>query len=290
MTNCGGGHGIDRMKDAVYYFRDNHDKLAHIDQLSDAEAKDLQAQAEELDGRAAVIRALPAFRLGWKGFALETYATFDGTRQLNSGVFQPRLDLPSVTDAGVIVGYAHAVNPVKGLHAGVAVKYFNRWYGFHSYSLEEAAELPSPGDVLEFDQRLTGGGVDLGLFYATTSRLTVGVQAQDVATFGDVRPDMALNAGLRYALAQRINLVADYRDVLDSRGLPVPMHVHFGGELDLSILRLRAGAYQGYPTAGVGVNLWLIKVDAVYYARERGAKIGYEPEDNVAVEVQVGLD
>ena len=175
-------------------------------------------------------------------------------------------------------------------YAGVSVKYFQRYSTVTNFTFQEAIDGPEALDAFDADAARTGVGIDVGTLWEINPEFDVALVAQDLITLGDVTPDMSLNLGLRYALLQRLNLVADYRDLLDSSGDPIPMHLHMGGELDLTLLRLRGGLYQGYPTAGVGINLWLIKLDVVYYARERGEKLGYAPEDNVAVELQIGLD
>ena len=286
----GGVGGLTQMKDVVNFFKDNKSDLERIDQLPSWRVAELDREAEKLDGKGGTIRAFPAIRLGWRGVGIQSYAVFDGTPQMNSGVFQPRLDLNAYSDIGVIAAYGRPVNLGMLWYAGASVKYFNRWQTIRSFSLEDAVNTPGLGDVVDLKNRQTGIGVDLGALVPVTRKVTLGVVAQDAVTMGDVNPDMSLNLGVHYRVLPRLNLVADYRDLLNASDVSVPMHVHMGGELDLTLLRLRGGFYQGYPTAGVGVNLWLIKLDAVYYGRERGSKLGYEPEDNVAVELQIGLD
>jgi len=286
----GGVGGIRELKDVVDFFNAHQDELKTIDQLPPGRAEELDKEAEKLDGKGGTIRLFPALRLGWRGFAIQTYAIFDGTPQMNSGVFQPRLDLRAYSDIGVIAGYARRIRAFGDWYAGLSVKYFNRWEVYRSFSLEDAAKTPGFSDVVDLKNKKAGFGVDLGALYPVNRKLTLGLVAQDLITLGGVKPDMSLNFGVHYALLKRLNFVADYRDIFNSEDVPVPMHVYFGGELDLTLLRLRGGFFQGYPSVGVGLNLWLIKLDAVYYGRERGKKIGYKPEDNLAVELQIGLD
>jgi len=287
----GGVGGINELISVYNYFKDNKDNLQHIDQQPPDKVAELDAKARELDGKGGTLRMFPAVRLGWQNFAIQTYATFDGSPVMNTGVFQPRMDLRSVSDIGIIAGYGRRMQVfMDRWYAGVSVKYFKRWVTFNSFSLEDAAAGPGIGDVIDLKNNRTGIGVDVGTLFPVGRKLTVGVVAQDLVTLGDVKPDMSLNLGMHYELLKRVNFVADYRDLFNSEDVPLPMHVYFGGELDLTLLRLRGGFYQGYPTAGLGVNLWLIKLDVGYYGRERGQKLGYEPEDNLAVELQIGLD
>lgn len=286
----GGIGGVAGLTDVANFFKDNRDNLESIDQLTQAEAQQLDQDARVLDGKGFTIRLFPAVRLGWQGIAIQTYANFDGSPMMNTGVFQPRLDVAAYSDVGIIAGYGRQMRILMDRwYAGVSVKYFNRWVVSKSLSLEDAVD-PSFGEIVDLKNRLTGIGVDVGTLFPVGRKLTVGAVAQDLVTLGDVKPDMSLNLGLHYQLLKRLNLVADYRDLLNSSDVPMPMHLYMGGEFDLTLLRLRGGFYQGYPTAGLGVNLWLIKLDAVYYGRERGEKLGYEPEDNIAIELQIGLD
>jgi hypothetical protein len=55
------------------------------------------------------------------------------------------------------------------------------------------------------------------------------------------------------------------------------------------ILSVRAGAYQGYATAGATLDFWLVKLDAATYAEELGLEAGQRPNRRHMVQVTVGF-
>ena len=297
---AGGVGGITQAQEIVQYFGDNEADLNDIDQLDGERISELDRQAESFDGTGGVVRAFPAVRLGWRNFAFQTYGTFNGVPRLNSGLFQPRLDLNGYSDIGAIAGYSRQF-AYRGRtldfrwYLGVALKGFGRFGINHGFTLDEATQgAKFYGELADaVDQHPDYGfGLDVGaiLPLARDRSAGIGLVAQDIATYGDVRPDMSVNAGVYYRVLPRVHLVADYRDLLNKSGMPWQMHFHFGGELDLTMLRFRAGAYQGYPTFGMGVNLWLLKIDFVYYSQERGERLGEFTEETLALELQFGID
>jgi len=296
----GGIGGITQAQEIIDFYKANEEKLRNIASQSPAQVTALDDQARALDGTGGVARVFPAVRLGWRNFGFQTYASFNGVPQIDSGVFQPRVDLNGYSDIGVIAGYSRPFYyRTRRLdirwYGGVAVKVFGRWGVNHGFTLTEATQgyefynevINAVDDTPEY-----GVGADIGLLIPLTRdrSASIGVVAQDAITYGQVRPEMSINVGGHWRILPRVNLVADYRDILNTSDTHWPMHLHFGGEFDLTMLRLRAGAYQGYPTLGMGVNLWLLKVDVVYYSQERGERLGHLTEKNIALELQVGLD
>jgi hypothetical protein len=68
--------------------------------------------------------------------------------------------------------------------------------------------------------------------------------------------------------------------------------IHAGVEVALPLLTLRAGLNQGYYTAGVGLNLGLIHVDAATYGVELGAYPGQQEDRRYVAQFtfQLGFD
>lgn len=87
---------------------------------------------------------------------------------------------------------------------------------------------------------------------------------------------------------------ADVRDIAPSNnehvffesGLKKPFgenlytRIHLGAELRWWFFRFRGGAYQGYPSFGLGLDIPFLKLDYAYYARERGLRAGDDEEKN----------
>jgi hypothetical protein len=94
----------------------------------------------------------------------------------------------------------------------------------------------------------------------------------------------------------RWTLTADVRDILSPDehiffqngikkvfGEDIYTHVHLGAEFRYWFLRFRGGAYQGYPSGGLGVDIPFLKIDYAFYSRELGEKAGDLRETNHVV-------
>ena len=61
--------------------------------------------------------------------------------------------------------------------------------------------------------------------------------------------------------------------------------IHVGAEIQLGFMDVRAGFYQGYFGYRLGIDLWLLQLDAALYTVEKGIYAGQTPEQKL----QVGL-
>jgi hypothetical protein len=67
-------------------------------------------------------------------------------------------------------------------------------------------------------------------------------------------------------------------------------NVHLGGEVSLlRFLKVRGGFNQGYLTAGVGLNLFVIELDATYYSRELGNYAGHRQNEALVIGTKIKL-
>lgn len=165
-----------------------------------------------------------------------------------------------------------------------------------------------------------GFGSDLGLLYQPTERTNIGLMVQDflgtkmkfdalVAEKG--YPAQAAresvihprtNVGVAIVpkkllwllpTSDRWTFSADVRDIFikDEHvlfedgfkhiiGDNFATHFYAGAEFRYWFLRFRGGAYQGYPTLGLGLDIPVIKVDYAFYSRELGFHAGDQREQN----------
>jgi len=65
--------------------------------------------------------------------------------------------------------------------------------------------------------------------------------------------------------------------------------VHVGGEYQTKMLSLRGGFNSGYPSFGVGLNLWLVKLDYAFYGDELGMYAGQIVEWNHMISASIGF-
>jgi len=192
------------------------------------------------------------------------------------------------------------------LGVGATLKYLQR--GQASDSRVSFLQLDSY-DTPPF-QRGKGYGLDLGALYQPTSRINVAATWMDFGgtqlTFDakaaedgfDAKPartdgiPQRLNVGVAWTPARlgfgpiglptgdRLTLAADVRDILneDSKVLldggliadSAGKHIHLGAEYRWWFLRFRAGANQGYATAGLGIDIPVLKLDYAFFSDEEG--------------------
>jgi len=122
--------------------------------------------------------------------------------------------------------------------------------------------------------------------------------ADELTDYGYVIP-MSLTAGFGYDSPQKelvdFRFAADYThtfytDPAAAARDSVFKNIHAGAEVSLlRMIKLRGGINQGYFTAGVGLNLLVLEVNAAYYSREMGNYAGHKQNEAFAVGAKIKL-
>ncbi len=212
----------------------------------------------------------------------------------------PKLKVNSVADAGVALGYAHAVN--DELSIGANGKFVMRKSLNRTYTLPEITS----GD---FDDRLEddaedGSGVliDLGALYrfgeisVSNSRLRpqVGMTVSNLlgSDMGDAE-DLPVHVDLGFALrSDAVTIAFDYVDLLENfdQDSDIPKRIRVGAEYVYNQkFAFRAGFYQGYPTFGFGLIGNKIQLDLLSYAEEVGTYSGQRDDRRYAFRFALGF-
>ena len=76
----------------------------------------------------------------------------------------------------------------------------------------------------------------------------------------------------------------EYRNIIESGRAVLGIELGF---LDDHLV-IRGGLSQGYLSAGIGVDLWALKIDAAYYWREFGMVAGSKGVDALTVRLTIG--
>jgi hypothetical protein len=227
-------------------------------------------------------------------------------------------------DIALMGGYAFAI-PLGGgssLDVGFLAKGFLR----ARYRLQESvlsfASLIMGGDMSQLSQKpfdlITGIGVDLGALVRLGGGFSMGLAARDafspcfIAAFPSLDAflnqaapgnaygivPVSLDFGIAWApdlglLSRSIGkllIVADYRDIVSlfqplARNAILNLSLGVEARL-LSVLSLRAGIYEAYPSAGLGLDLGFMKMNLAMYGRELGLEPGSRPLFNVGLGFQ----
>ena len=141
--------------------------------------------------------------------------------------------------------------------------------------------LLETGDREEIDPEQTSNAqpatsFDLGVLYAPEdSKLTYGLMVEDIFEPKVNFPDMTteslesltlsrkVNFGVAFKGIPKVILAADLHNVTSN-----DRTFHIGGEVDLSLLRLRVGLDNGNLTYGLGLKLLFLNLEAAYSQKE----------------------
>lgn len=279
--------------------RDFYDEAKDVDFENTDEVADLlrDHMGEFLHARVSLFPhfVMPNFGVGLIGNASADAAPHN--------VAFPEAEVDARGIAGIQVGGAMPVIEDR-LRLGGAVKFMRGWKLDQTYTVVDIADE-------NFDQRVkddlgkgSGFGLDLGGIYTFDGVLlkpSVGVALQNVfdtdMSEGGELP-MQLNVGI--AATEEfwgwltVNAAADWVDVFGNlsesgEDYDLAKRLHAGLEAWLTRrLGLRAGLYQGNPTFGATVDLWVLKAEYATYAEEIGTKAGARDDRRHVVQVSLG--
>jgi hypothetical protein len=203
-------------------------------------------------------------------------------------------------------GGAFAMGPKKELRLGAALRFVHRTGSMRNLLVSDLAGKKSALKD-EFTQNGSGIGSDIGMQYRlpNTGRteLTTSFVWHDIGktSYGGAmdqnRPtrtddDMVVGLGLRFPIGGRKNrrlerrygpdrssssltFALDYSHLNISPNVEhLPKHFHLGTNLDLPILSVQLGMNQTSFTAGLGFDLWAMKINLATYGEELGSYAG----------------
>lgn len=214
----------------------------------------------------------------------------------------PDLNVTYIKDQVMTAGFALPIAPLTSL--GVSLKQINRLGGNEDISLGILANGADLDGILDqFQDQGVGYGLDLALMTrieAPFFQPTLTMVWHDVGftnfsrTAGSAAPDV-----------QRDNLIFGAGGLLDLPGLdlragieyrhitlggePLGKKVHVGAELSLPLIDLRIGANQGYTTYGVGIDLFLMRLDVAMTTEELGVYPGQDPQKRYMAGLSMSL-
>jgi hypothetical protein len=243
------------------------------------------------------IGASGASALAFPNFGFAAYGNVSLDFLASNPVY-PTIDINGIYDYGLEFGTAFNLTPSLAL--GFNVKRVVRTGG--TATLGPGIILSPSFGTSTIQNALTATGVgyggDVGLLWRGDSLLnpTVSVCWQDIGyttfypSLGSPSPP-PLEDNLTLGLSTYQSLLGfgwgagiEYRHI-NNVDVDISKKFNAGLELDLGIIDARGGYYQGWPTYGASVDLWLLTLDAAQYTIERGAVAGQNPDTRI----QVGL-
>ena len=309
------GIGYDQqIANLVKYIKDHNKEFNNFDSLSSNPDTNRMLQQQFLNSMEKYddmwfklgIAPQIGFTIKHFGFVMsdQTYPEV----KLDRGIFNPMAAVRGYTDLAFYGGYGDEYTlPLFGkdrtIEYGVTAKILTR----REVPLKRisATKLQSNTDLLDqvkndFNKKKTGFGIDIGLAHNMSDRWELGAVMHDaIGTFDGhyVTPNLVF--GTKYSLKElllpddeivkRWIVTGEIQDWFNGGGTSFFYKWHMGTEIDiLNRFALRGGFNQGYPTAGVGLDLWILKLDYAYYGEELGLAPGQLPSYKQFAQISVG--
>jgi len=239
-----------------------------------------------------------AFTMPNIGFAI--FDDLNASVDINNPVYS-NLDLALTNDFGYAMGFGIPVLPT--LHGGINLRYVKRTGSRQAWGPSFIGSL-NP-DAIESGAQLKGNGyaMDLGLnllvpgpvsptlsfVWKNVGRTTYKPDGTTLAAPPSDENEMIVGAALNVDLpGVSIAPAVDFK-YLNRADVQLGKKIHFGVELGLPLLDIRAGFNQGYYTLGAGVNLGILRVDAASYGVELGAFPGQREDRRYIIQVSLEL-
>lgn len=206
--------------------------------------------------------------------------------------------LAALSDTGIVISGAYGF---FDHHLQVGATLMGLYQMFENVPSLTVAQASNISGTLSGDLS-RGFGVlgNLGAIYNFDLPLNPSIGASilnvGTASFGQagslpqiINAGVGINPDLGYGkLLADIDYV-DLTNYLYYTGDSLWLHTRFGVQYQFpEILTLSAGLYEGYPTVGIGVDLWAFEVNASYYTEEASPIPGLNPDHIVSLQVAFG--
>jgi hypothetical protein len=288
-------YGNKDLLDMANFISDNKDSFQNFENLS-TDAKDrFIKDLEPYDGKWGRLNAAPMVDIGMNvydmGFGLAVYSTADVAFKIDRGIYEPRVWGQGEANTVAVLGFSKPLTMFyPGLKVGVNLKYIQRrtadLFQIKASDLGNAQDIIDPIIDQAKNSTTSHFAIDVGtLWEVPLIGSDVGATIQDIGYGRNSNIDLGI---AKRFYNDRVVVLADYIDLLNFKGENMLNKVHIGGELDLSIVALRLGINQGYPTAGLGFNFKVLQIDAAYFEDELSTVPGSDGDRRGAVQIRLG--
>ncbi len=282
--------------DIAKFINDNNENFKNYDELSYDEKEVFVNNLNEHDSKWGRIALSPLVGISTniKGFGvgLAGFITGDVALKMDRGIYEPRVWGEGYSNAAVVLGFAKPVSILyPGLTVGVNLKYMERrhvsLFQIPASDLGNITDTTKP-IIDEFkNEKQRTFAVDVGtLWDIPFINSEVGATVQSI---GDGKGS-SIDLGIaKRMLSNRLILLTDYIDFLDSNKENIFRKIHIGAQYKFAIFALRAGLNSGYPTFGFGLNTRIIDIDYAYYSEELSKSPGVFEENRHTVQFKLGF-
>ncbi|MBN1350671.1 hypothetical protein JXJ21_14735 [candidate division KSB1 bacterium] len=269
----------DNFFDIFEYIADNSDNFKKLNssytpkltaQQSDSLIDYLRREAVAVDNIWYNGNIIPFAGIALNNFGFGVYSVANASIRSDVGILIPKFWLKVYDDLVFAAGYGKYYK--KNLALGVNVKLIRRFEApLVKIQVEEADNFEKALDdgLDELQEGKWGYGLDIGALYHLSPRTQVGLMLQDfLGQIDQVNTPMNLKIGVQHQVMPRLAVGGEFKDFFNRNGDHLFNKFHFGAEYRLPVLRFRLGFNQGYPTAGVGLDLWILQLNYTYFEYE----------------------
>ncbi|MGE4170703.1 MAG: hypothetical protein AB7F28_08315 [Candidatus Margulisiibacteriota bacterium] len=298
-------------------FTDKNSQLQDfLNAKSDAGAQLTNLKALVPNTFASRVALNPGLSVTMPGFGVGLFGGLDVLAKLSNPVF-PELHVEGHTDIFPSVGFAGDYEFFDmPMSLGISAKYvirqtmYNKASGADTFIVQSNDLMKlvnNASDKPEISTYTTQGiGIDLGMLtpmdnllgkgqWGVSLRNVLGTLggSKDITGAGSqsVTQTLPVVGAVGFAAETRLpswvplvsdvigdfTWAADYQLISPDTSFFKKTHVGVEKSVLFDIVKLRSGLNQGYITAGLGVDVWLVKFNYAYFAEELGPEIGMEP-------------
>lgn len=210
--------------------------------------------------------------------------------KLDVGIVDPSIKAYAQDDLVLSFGYGRRVGNRWAI--GIGSKIIRR---FESETIDiaiEQTEGMSATIDTSFNQLRkgkSGFGIDVGAIYFFSDRIKLSAVAQDLfCRIGDATVPLNFKIGMAYRQSHRLQFFADAEDLFNTHGEQFINKLHLGAEYRLPILSFQAGFNRGYPTLGVGIDFWILRLNYAFFTDELTGSPGQQAEFYHLLGIEVG--
>jgi len=277
----------------VDFVKKHSEDLENYETLSPQEKEELLHDAEPFDDKWYHVNtnAFMGLTVPAANFGAAIYNDMLTGAKIDQGIILPAVGLKGYSDLGI--AFAKGFN-FMDFEAGLGLRFYQR-SSFTPIRVS-ANDIGSMTDILsegleELEDKKSGFGIDAGVIRTINDKLDLAVTVQDLIGSHDgwVKPNLI--TGIAYQATEELLLCADMNDWFNTQGVGFFQKLNMGAEYRLPLLLdVRIGIHQGYPTAGVGLRLLILKLDYAYFGKEGGNLPGQIQEYSHRFGITIGIN
>ena len=284
-----GKNSLDTISDIISLLSASSVGVSALDKFSDKFGKTQYGRGQ-----------LSMFGLRFGSLEISPFSSNTAFLRLDTSDF-PEISWMNDLAAGLNIGFGHEISST--LKVGVTVRPVFRLYVAGSMPTSQFMDLASQQttfDELSPVETGTGFGLDLGTVWSPTPTQRIALvfyNMGDTSFSGEedkTPPNLRQNISIGYMtrieiVGGNLDLYADLQDLENRDGLPMLRLLHTGVEWGFPFFTrdhdygVTTGVHEGYITAGMFADLYVIRFDIAHYSAETAHGLGQDRDDRWAL-------